>query len=185
MNSVAQSWNRIETWLAARAPQVLASLRPSASEEQIAFLEALIGARLPDDARQSFARHDGSGDFGLVNGNELLSLEGAHGEWSFWVDFVEGGEAEDFQAEPGAGVRPGWFRAGWIPLTYDGAGNHACLDLDPDVGGSVGQVIEFWHDANDREVVAPSFGAWLSKFADDLEAGAYKVDEKRGWLELA
>lgn len=185
MPSIADTWSRIEAWLAAHSPQVLASLRPSATEEQIAHLEALIGARLPDDARQSFARHDGSGNFGLVNGNELLSLERAAGEWSFWVDFVQGGEADDFLAEPGAGVRPGWFRAGWLPLTYDGAGDHACLDLDPAPHGVRGQIIEFWHDANDRDVVAPSFGVWLAKFAADLEAGAYKVDAKLGWLELA
>lgn len=173
--SVLHSWNRIHAWLALNAPQVLASLSSGATEAQIAALEARIGARLPDDARLSFAIHDGSGGKGLIDGNELLSLEHAAGEWEFWVDFVQSGQAGDFQAEPGAGVRGGWFREGWIPLSYDGAGDHACLDLDPDEGGWRGQIIEFWHDANDRKVVAPSFEAWLSQFADDLERGLYKL----------
>lgn len=185
MTSVLASWSRIHAWLAPNVPQVFAALRAGATEEQISALEARIGARLPNDARQSFAIHDGSGDFGLVNTNDLLSLEGAAGEWSLWKSVLDNGDFNGFQAEPGPGVRDGWFRTAWLPLTYDGAGNHACLDLDPAPGGKVGQVIEFWHDANDREVVATSFGAWLSKFADDLEAGAYKVDAKHGWLEWA
>lgn len=118
MNSVQEAWARIEAWLGAHAPQVLARLPGPASEEQIAQFEALIGVRLPEDARQSFALHDGSSGFGLVDGNELLSLERSAGDWEFWVGFVHGGEADDFVAEPGAGVGESWFRVGWIPLTY-------------------------------------------------------------------
>ncbi len=182
MTSVSDSWRRIEAWLAHNSPQVLAALRPPAAQEQIAHLESATGLKLSQDVRQSFLIHDGSSDFGLISGNELLSLQHAAGEWEFWVDFVESGQADGWATEPDAGVREGWFRRGWLPLTYDGAGDHACLDLDPGEGGQPGQIIEFWHDADDRKIVAPSFGAWLCQFADELERGAYNVNSN-GWLE--
>ena len=46
-------------------------------------------------------------------------------------------------------------------MTYDGAGNHHCVDLDPEKSGVPGQVITMWHDDDERAVVAGSFYAFL------------------------
>jgi cell wall assembly regulator SMI1 len=183
MTSALAAWSRIHAWLARSAPQVLAALPPGASEHQIAALEAKIGARLPQDARESFSIHDGAGDCWFIAGCELLSLQRASAERDFWLDLDERSNFEGWQTEPGAGVRGGWFRALWLPLTYDGAGDYHCLDLDPAQDGHFGQIIEFWHDADDRNAVAPSFAAWLSAFAYDLEAGAYFVNVDGNGLE--
>ncbi|WP_353931825.1 SMI1/KNR4 family protein [Okeanomitos corallinicola TIOX110] len=65
----------------------------------------------------------------------------------------------------------------WIPLTYDGGGNHCCLDLDPAEGGNLGQIITMWHDDGVRAIIAPIFRAWLQQYADNLGSGDYGFEE--------
>jgi cell wall assembly regulator SMI1 len=68
-----------------------------------------------------------------------------------------------------------WWNVAWIPLTEDGNGNHHFLDLTP---LNAGRILRFseWHEP-EWSVVAPSFRAWLAGFADDLERGAYDVED--------
>ncbi len=78
-----------------------------------------------------------------------------------------------------------WWNPKWIPITYDGAGNQDCLDLDPDINGNYGQIITLWHDCDDRELVAVNFRSWLEKIAEDLESGVYIYNQKYNYLEEA
>jgi cell wall assembly regulator SMI1 len=94
-----------------------------------------------------------------------------------WNDLLQGGDFRDAKGNPEAGIKDDWWNARWIPLTYDGSGNHDCLDLDPAPGGNVGQIIGMWHDDAHRALLAPSFTEWLKAFADDLEAGEYVISE--------
>jgi cell wall assembly regulator SMI1 len=73
----------------------------------------------------------------------------------------------------------------WIPFAADGAGNLLCLDLDPDKGGEIGQVILWASDPAYVEVIAPSYRAWLEQFASDLEAGKLHWDaENDDWFRV-
>jgi hypothetical protein len=56
---VAESWRRIEAWLAEHLPDVKASLRPGISKDDLAKFEDETGLRLPDDVRESWEIHDG------------------------------------------------------------------------------------------------------------------------------
>jgi hypothetical protein len=58
---VAESWRRIEKWLSGHCPEVLASLLPGASDEEIAAFEEAIGRELPEDVRESCRIRDGLG----------------------------------------------------------------------------------------------------------------------------
>ena len=62
----------------------------------------------------------------------------------------------------------------WIPLTYDGAGSHHCLDLDPSADGSVGQLIEIWHDTPERRLVSLGLVAWLEHIAASIAEATYE-----------
>lgn len=44
-------WAKIKTWLAANSPQLLATLNPGATVEQLVEAEAALGHRLPDPVR--------------------------------------------------------------------------------------------------------------------------------------
>jgi cell wall assembly regulator SMI1 len=174
-----QIWDRIDTWLDANAPDVKKSLNSGATDKDIADAEAVLGVSLPDDVKASYKIHNGQVeyDMGFINSREFLSLKRIVDEWSVWNDLLQGGDFSGAKGNPDAGIKDDWWNARWIPLTYDGSGNHDCLDLDPAPGGNVGQIIEMWHDDADRALLAPSFTEWLTKFADDLEAGEYVFSE--------
>lgn len=180
---IEQSWQRIEAWLQANDPDTLASLQPGATAEEIATTEAHLGVALPDDLRASYRIHDGQDDeASLIEGVELLSLARVRSEWTVWKELLDDGTFEDTTSAPDGPIRPDWWNARWIPLTYDGSGNHYCADLDPAPGGNVGQIITMWHDEEAREIVAPTFSAWLQQFAAELEAGEYAYSEDYGGL---
>lgn len=41
-------------------------------------------------------------------------------------------------------------------------------------------MLESWKGDSDRNIVAPSFEAWLTAFVDSLEAGLWKLDSETG-----
>ena len=65
----------------------------------------------------------------------------------------------------------------WIPITYDGSGNHYCVDMDPAPDGTSGQIITMWHDGGERELMADSFTDWLTRLADEYERGEWVYSE--------
>lgn len=177
-------WTQIEDWLKTNAPSVLETLQSGASETEIAELEQLLSLRLPDDVRASYRIHNGQStySYGLIDGREFLSLERIKDEWLIWKDLLDRGtfqtdDGHDQGSDPAPGIRNVWWSAKWIPLTYDGSGNHDCLDLDPAPGGSIGQIISMWHDDAAREIVAGSFRAWLVQYAEGLKSGQLVFSE--------
>lgn len=178
-------WRRIETWLKDNAPPLLNILQPGADDAQIADLEKFLCISWPEDVKSSYQIHNGQStySYGLIDGRELLSIERIKQEWSIWKELLDRGTFQDENgydrgSEPDIGIDNLWWSAKWIPLTYDGAGNHDCLDLSPAEGGSLGQIITMWHDDSERKIVAPSFRVWLKQYADDLEAGKLIFSEE-------
>lgn len=171
-------WRRIDDQLAALIPDVLerlGSLPPGAGEGEIARLEGVLGFRLPEDVRQSYAIHDGTGsrtlyDYGLSDSEEIA------GNWAMMRELLEGGEFDDSDAKPRGPIRARWWDTKWVPITDNGSGNHICLDLDPAEGGTPGQLIDWDHERGPTHVVAPGLRAYLERFASDLETGCLRFD---------
>ena len=176
-------WTRIRSWIEANAPQLLEVLQPGASEARIRKLEESLSIRLPDDVKALYRLCNGqsSYDYGLLNGTEFLSLERIQDEWSVWKGLLDAGElVPDDSVESSRidrGIRQVWWSPKWIPLTYNGAGDHHCLDLDPAKEGTMGQIITMWHDDDERKVVASSIRAWLQQYAEQLKSGQLVYSE--------
>lgn len=81
---------------------------------------------------------------------------------------LEGG---DFEVE-------NWWRTGWVPFLHDGGGNYLCLDLEGTFTGRAGQLLEFWHDESDRDVLFPDFEGYLQTLVDCLEGREWGEDEE-------
>jgi cell wall assembly regulator SMI1 len=178
-------WPRIERWLAVNAPEVADGLNSPASEEDIAITEDHLGVAFTHDVRAAYVRHDGQRRDSpwLLYGWEWLSLARIRDEWLVSKELLDRGDFDGLENYgDNSAVRSDWWNARWIPLTYDGAGNHRCLDLAPGPPGIPGQIIEMWHDDGARPVVAPSFEAWIARFADALEAGEFVAHEDYGRL---
>ena len=172
-------WMRFEAWLVTNAPQLVDELNPGVTNAELSELATMIGAELPIDFQHFYRIHNGQRDeaSGLFNGEELLSVPRMLAEWTIWNDLLNGGDFEGATSIPDAGIRADWWNPLWLPLTYDGAGNHCCLDLSPAPGGTHGQVIRMWHDGAERPLLATSFTEWLTRYVTALEAGEYAFSE--------
>lgn len=193
---VSKSWARIEAWLAVNAPSIRKSLRPAAKDGADEKLHRKIGATLPTDFAESVRLHDGQKSdaehglfpvaddvLGAMPSCRLLPLTEVAREWGMMKELRDGGEFADRKSEPARGVRGDWWNPGWVPIADNGGGDYFCIDLAPGKGGTVGQVIVFFHDMNDRPLIAKSYGAWLEKLAKGFESGKYVLDEDEGIIE--
>ncbi len=159
---------RLQNWIAANRPDYLAILAPPASDEELAKFVGVFPS-LPDDLLALYRWHNGTlganpqafiHNFGfssiaecLVSAVELSAL-------------VEAGEFEE----------PWTWDTRWIPFLESWGGNHLCVDVGGCFGGKAGQIIEYWHDDEDRNVVAPSLKAWFACFVEALEDGRFTVE---------
>ena len=159
-----QQWTKLEAWLKASNPSLLADLNPPASDTVIQRLEQRLGVTLPTMFTECLKVHDGQkGKAGsLFTQGRYLSAEQIESEWCAWRDLLEQGEFEDRDSDPECGIKTGWWRLGWVPFVSNGRGDHLCLDLDPDADGKVGQVIEVSHDVQERCLVSSTFSEWLA-----------------------
>ena len=163
-----QQWARLEAYLKANKPALLADLVPPATDVELYELEHKLGVTLPADFVECLKIHNGQNGESewLFSGSEFLSSRRILDEWSIWNSLLQNGDFVGAEPEAGFGIQPVWWSPKWIPFTYDGAGNHLCLDLDPISGGRVGQVITLWHDDGARKKKADSFALWFAEFVD-------------------
>jgi cell wall assembly regulator SMI1 len=165
------------------APDILDNLNEGVTDEEVENLEKTINAKLPTGFIEFYKIHNGqtTGSAGLIECEELLSFERILDEWKVWEDLLDSKDFEDdngpYTSTPDRGVKNDWWNALWIPITYDGSGNHYCLDLDPTNEGRYGQVIRMWHDDPIRSLEAPSFKEWITDYKDKLMEGQLVYSE--------
>lgn len=176
-------WNKIENWLKSHNSAIFNNLSSGATEEKIMRIEDEMNIQFPEDFKQSYLIHNGqeSETTPLIEEWELLSLEYILDEWHIMKNLYDQGRFLDATSKPIGEVKSDWWNPKWIPIASNGAGDLVCLDLDPAVGGNIGQIISFWHMDEQREKLADNFKSWLQQFANDLENGKYKV-KKSGEL---
>lgn len=177
-------WNRFDIWLTKYSPHIKSELNIPASEESIKILEETIDANLPEDYVKFLSIHNGQNrnSEGLIDTEELLSTERIVEEWKIWKELLDKGEFNESNSEPQKGIKDNWWNSKWIPITYDGSGNHYCIDLDPKTDGANGQIIRMWHDSAEREIIADSFKEWITDYIKALEKGKYVYSEDWGGI---
>jgi cell wall assembly regulator SMI1 len=184
--AMRDAWRRFEAVLQAAAPDLYADLARAApaTARAIAAAEGCIGLSLPEDVRASYTVHDGSGGacilpqsygHGCVNFVALLSLDEVVRDAQLWRAF-HFDESNHSRARPDGPIKRTWWNRRWVPVTWDGGGDHLCLDFDPAPGGVSGQVIGFSHETGPVRVVADSWRSYLERVATDLETGRLLFD---------
>ena len=184
MLTIANNWQRIHDWYQKNTPEDTLVLADGASADEIKELETALGARLPDDVRESLALHNGAANEGyLLYHGELLSCSRILEIWQMYQGMQqrEGfGLGDDYQTDALQGpIRPVYWDGLRIPLT-DNSGDAAMLDLQPADGGHAGQIIEFDGEVGPKAVLATSFSVWLEQLADELEQGKHVYIEDAG-----
>ncbi|KAJ6606471.1 hypothetical protein DFH09DRAFT_1120322 [Mycena vulgaris] len=187
---LAATWVRLRAWLAREYPELGDTLNYPILPDDLTQLELQFGFELPTVVRESYLTVDGQEAEssagcaeGLFFGLTLLPLEDVLEEWRFWreVDDDPSTGANEqlrgtMQSIPTGWVRKEYSQRGWIPLIADKAGNYVGVDLNPDEGGSIGQVIVFGRDFDTKIVLwngdgPAGWAKWLACFVDELESG--------------
>ncbi|MFK0172444.1 DUF6461 domain-containing protein [Streptomyces sp. NPDC090306] len=177
---VADSWHRIETWLAVHAPRTYASLPAPLSAEGIADAERRTGIAFPPDLAASLGRHNG-----------VRGVRGTFGEGSVFV--LPGREvlmdaeeivrrAESFRGflatadDPGGADEP-WWHPQFLMFADGLAPDGLILDCRPGPGfGRVGDYGKY----DGAGFQGPSgLAELLCEVADGLEQG--RARDAHGW----
>jgi hypothetical protein len=66
----------------------------------------------------------------------------------------------------------------WIPFAVFMDSNYVGLDFDPKADGTVGQVINFGREEEQKSVLADSFAGFIRRFIDELETEEIIFSEK-------
>ncbi len=139
------------------------------NESHIAEAEKAMKLSFNEELREWF-QIIGNAKFGLDGffaGLELYNLDEMLREWKTWRAFDNDEELNDSQyysSEPEGAVKCRYANPLWIPLAHDHSSNYIGVDLDPDVNGAAGQVIDFGRDENDKKVLASSIKELLQLF---------------------
>lgn len=179
---------RLEHWLEANLPEVREDLAPGCSEAAITDFESQIGRAFPENLKALYRLHDGQRDAvntGPFYGLTFLSLAGAKTHWESWESIIDQWSPEEMteasafctSAKPGA-VQALYANKYWIPFAYDYGGNHLGVDLDPGARGTLGQVINFGSDEEEKFVVASSLAVFIEWLVDQLESGNFAIREE-------
>lgn len=62
------------------------------------------------------------------------------------------------------------YNLAWIPLLDSGGGDYHCVDLSGE-GGAVGQIVSYFHDKDERHVLASSITDYFEKILNEIHAG--------------
>jgi len=187
-----QTWNKLIKGLdqiADNYKDFNFELNPGVTDKKIQSIEKIIGKTFPEDFKSFYKIHNGenSHGYGIMKGEEFLSMERILEEWNVWKELLDtnsftNDEDDIFVSDPDTGIKNNWWNTHWIPFTYDGSGNHICIDLDPSDEGNYGQIIRMWHDDSTRELLANSFTEWINEFADQIINQEYIFSDDYGVL---
>lgn len=135
------------------------NLQPGASDEELQLLEDTLAVTLPEQVKSFYKVHNGQdwevGNEPFVRNLTLLPISEIIANWTFLQEELDLDEYTELDVEDG--IKPFFWHAKWIPVAENGAGDYVCIDTDPSETGTVGQVLYYWHDWENRSVEAKSF----------------------------
>lgn len=161
---------RLDKWLAENRPEYYQQLNPGLTEEELSNLEANIENPLPDDLKEFLRWRNGQGlrnfksiyyNYQLMDADDIADSAGVNN------DMLANGEFS----------KPNWWNPKWIPFLSNGGGDYYCIDLVGSFNGTPGQVIEFNHDYEGRDIQHPSFAAWFQTLVEACEQEHLEYDE--------
>jgi cell wall assembly regulator SMI1 len=161
---------KLDQWLAANRPDYYAMLPPGVTEAELDDFEREFSLRLPEAYRLLYRWRNGQAQDctdTLVQNFMFASLADVR-ESKQLLDGMIGFDFED----------PRWWRRSWVPFLANGSGDHLCVNLEAQDGGTPGQVRVFYHDSERRPLRAMSLEAWLEELVDAMEKGRYVFEER-------
>ncbi|MBR3422540.1 MAG: SMI1/KNR4 family protein [Ruminococcus sp.] len=182
------AWNTYKEELFAKIPSLRETLNEGVSEEDIASAEQSVGVAFPESLKALYLDADGDNEesaCGMIMGFHFLSLDELVSECQHWSGIAQDkalNEGAGFSSKPEGCIKRLYANSKWIPICADGGGNFLGVDLDPDVNGRVGQVINFGRDEHNKAVLADSLDAFFERLtrvilSEDFFVGDFEGEE--------
>lgn len=190
---VKKLWSKFEKWLELNCQEIVDSFNEPAAKAEITKAEQKMGVTFPDSLKGLLLIHNGQRNeypeqrfeyVGAIGNYELLTIEEIVDTWETMKELLDNKLFEDFDEVEAVGPvkEEYWWNPRWISIATNGTGDDICIDLDPDEGGTVGQVITFWYDWEEWKVISRSLEEWFGEITKCLEDGTYKLIEEDGEL---
>jgi cell wall assembly regulator SMI1 len=154
------AWPRIDLWLAAHAPDVLALLRAPISDAGLAKLEAAAGLPLPPSIVAAYRAHDGAmGEHPTILGALRVPKAALGVRHMSWLSADRSVGSLRFMRE-----LPEPWPPALLPIADDDVGN--LMVVDAGTGA-----VSAW-DQEDRTLtpLAADLATWMTQLADDMDA---------------
>ncbi len=149
---------QLDKHLATLRPEFYASLQQPLNDNEIDSLEEKYKIKIPRDLRTLYKWKNGQNDDSFdsfVNNSMFMSLEETLETATEQTSMI----GSDYETE-------NWWNEKWIPIFHNGGGDYICYDFGGLFTGQQGQLVEFWHADNDRNVISPTLEAFISKLND-------------------
>lgn len=160
--------NLLSSFINEKRPSYFSALQPGLSLYQIQDVESKFKCFLPKSLKLLYQwkngqREDNSEAF--INNAMFLPLEEALETAAELTSMIE----TDFEME-------NWWHPAWIPIFHNGSGSYICYDTKGIFTGIRGQIIEFWKEDPDRNVIAPHLESLLKSLIH-LYSSSKTLDE--------
>ncbi len=104
--------------------------------------------------------------------DKLKFIVYSEGNYSLERSYYDFDKEIPFTSTPKNTIKKKYFHYKWLPIFSDYGGNYIGIDLDPDINGHKGQVINFGRDEEDMYVYANSLDSFFDKILNEIQ----KVD---------
>ncbi|HZM78302.1 MAG TPA: SMI1/KNR4 family protein [Candidatus Limnocylindrales bacterium] len=156
-----------------------ARFAPPATAQDFAVYRDAFGEEVPAGLAEIYAVI-GSGP--LLN-DDLLSIEQVVATRRMWDGIIAESDDPDSDyhesitsLDPDA-VSALYWKSGWVQFAMDGGGNGFAVDLVPEPGGTVGQVINVGSDEDYRAVLAVSVADFLARIVRLTGSGRVSLSD--------
>ncbi len=148
----------LDSELQEKRPEVVTSLRPPLTAQNIADLEQEHRVVLPETVKALYMWHDGQDPGGfvtLVNNMQFLPLA----DMLATKAELDGMIGYDFELE-------NWWHPAWLPIFQNGGGDYLVVDTAGIHTGNSGQLLNFYHDWEYRPIVANDLTVFVQGVID-------------------
>lgn len=161
---------RLDKWLATNRVEYYQKLASGATETDLDELAELLDNSLPEGLRSLLQWR---------NGQDTRNFESIYYNYSLMgsEDIAEVVEMNNSMLAHGEFNQANWWNTQWIPFLQNGAGDYYCIDLAGSFGGTKGQVLEYNHDYEGRNIQHPDFAAWLQTLVEGCEQHLLEYDD--------
>ncbi len=185
------AWQRIKHWIETNIPSWANGPRPlfepPATQESLSELETHLKIKLPGELQTLLLTNNGCRprDYPLPMKQTMstkwrtVSTREIAEHWDLLSSVADENPFQHTVRAVGP-VRAVWWDRNWIPIAEGGMGDVVCADMNPEKGGSQGQLVLYEHDFEERKVLYPSLVDWLRECADAFERGDYVYVEGVG-----